>query len=290
MPSPSGTLALAVERRNTLHFNPAHVPRLDPGETFLAEKNAAPGAGAGAGPGPGRGRGLRGIPSTRTRRNPGPGLGPDSSRRGARTSRTRGTRRRTRLRGARDSSIRTRRRRRARRLRRGAIATRTRHRVRSRTRTGSTPRFDIPAIEDGFDRAWLPGSSKTKTTARVRRRGRASGAARGGGAGSCERGNARDEIERRRGVVARVLGRSRRRARRRCDALFSSRAGVLRIHRSRGVYVVEFAVFQRRVDVHPSRGFHRNHITTSPRASHASSTLKVRYRLRKSQTRTRRRG
>lgn len=61
VPSPSGTLALAVERRNTLHFNPAHVPRLDPGETFLAEKNAAPGAGAGAGARAGAGPGAVGY-------------------------------------------------------------------------------------------------------------------------------------------------------------------------------------------------------------------------------------
>ena len=186
VPSPSGTLALAVERRNTLHFNPAHVPRLDPGETFLAEKNAAPGAGAGRGPGRGgaggcgvyRRRGLVGIrvrvwvrirPAVARAPHGRVGRGGGLVSGGARFIHP-------------DEAAA-----RARRLRRGAIATRTRHRVRSRTRTGSTPRFDIPAIEDGFDRAWLPGSSKTKTTARVRRRGRASGAARGVGAGSCER-------------------------------------------------------------------------------------------------------
>ena len=56
-----GTLALAVERRNTLHFNPAHVPRLDPGETFWRRKTPRRGRGPGRGPGPGRGRGLRGY-------------------------------------------------------------------------------------------------------------------------------------------------------------------------------------------------------------------------------------
>ena len=59
VPSPSGTLAIAVERRNTLHFNPLHVPRLDPGERV--GDDGVVGTGAGAGPGgaggPGAGAG-----------------------------------------------------------------------------------------------------------------------------------------------------------------------------------------------------------------------------------------
>ena len=59
VPSPSGTLALAVERRNTLHFNPLHVPRLDPGERV--GDDGAVGPGAGAGPGAGLGVGASGF-------------------------------------------------------------------------------------------------------------------------------------------------------------------------------------------------------------------------------------
>ena len=294
VPSPSGTLALAVERRNTLHFNPAR-PQTRPGRDFFGgeKRRAGAGAGARAGAGPGG----CGYTVDADSSESGSGLGPDSSRRGARTSRTRGTRRRTRRRvraspgGARfihpDEAAAA---------RAAAAARGDRDPYETPRKIPDSNRFDTafrhprdrgrvrPGVVAGFVEDKDDGSGPTLGDGRRGRRG-------GWGAGSCERGNAarRNRTTTRCGREgAGSIETTREEAVRR--ALLVARAGVLRIHRSRGVYVVEFAVFQRRVDVHPSRGFHRNHITTSPRASHASSTLKVRYRLRKSQTRTRRRG